>query len=132
MEGVAVEVPRAHEFHFSAGFLRPGVSVRDRGVNSECEDAECKEHTHQEFSDHWLGWKSQALNAVCEEVEFLAERKDGKVERREVMVEEQLSSHQEEWEVMEEPSKHIGTNFIIKALEGNVAVIPTMPLPSNN
>lgn len=132
VEGVAIKVPGAQELHLPASILRPGVAVDKRGVESECEDARRQEQAHQKLANHWLRWQTQGLDTACDEIEFLAENKNSKVKSREVMVEEQLPSHEIEWEVMKEPSKHTGSNLIIEPLEVDVVVVTAVSLPPNN
>ena len=48
------------------------------------------------------------------------------------MVQEQLTCHQEEGEVVESPAKEAHTNFVVEALESDVVVITVAALPSKN
>lgn len=76
--------------------------------------------------------QSETLDSVDHEVIGLAKSDDGKVECREVMMQEKLSLHEEEGEVVESPAQNRSTNLIIKTLEGDVAVVVAASLPSKN
>ena len=132
VEGVAVEIPGSEELHLVACVPSPRVSIYEWGVDGENQDTETEECCHQSLSDHGPGSKSQALDTVSDEVKLLAENHNGEVQGREIVVQEELASHEVEWEVVEEPSQDAGTNLIVKALEGNVVVVTTAALPANN
>lgn len=88
VESVAVKIPGAHELHFPAGVLRPGIAVDKRGVERECENTQSKENAHKQLTNHWLGGQTQALDTVCKEIDFLGERKNSKVKCRQVVMKE--------------------------------------------
>jgi hypothetical protein len=75
---------------------------------------------------------AEDAEAVADEVENLAKRKDSEVESREVVMQEKLAGHQVEGEVVECPSKDAHTDFVVETLEGNVAVVTVATLPSKN
>ena len=132
MKGVAVPVPTAEEFHLTACILRPRVSIDQRREESEDNDAQSEETGNQRLSDRGSGSKTEALDAAGDKVKLLAEHQDGEIEGGEVVVQEELTGHQEEWEVVEEPSQNAGTHFIVEALEGGMAVVTTAALPAKN
>ena len=53
----------------------------------------------------------------------LTQGRNGEVESREIMVEEQLTLHEVEGEIVESPTKYRLTNFIVKTLEVDIVII---------
>jgi hypothetical protein len=104
VKGVAVEIPSAQEFGTLAGGLGPGVSVNQGGVEGEDSNAETKEGGHHSLSDDRLRGETEALDSVEDKVKLLAEDHNGEVEGGEIVVQEELTGHEVEWEVVEEPS----------------------------
>ena len=129
MERGAVEIPAIQQLDTLAYILCPRVSVDERGVESEGEDAETKEHCNQCFTDDRLGGQPKTPEPAGDEVKLLGEGNEGEVERGEVVMEEKLASHEVEWEVMECPSDDAGANFVIESLDVVVAVITAVSLP---
>lgn len=132
VECVAVKVPAVHELYTVASVLCPGVAVDQRRVQCESKDANRKEDTGQHFADNRARWYPKALNTVGKEVEFLTEGDNSEIEGREIMVQEELSRHEVEGEVVESPAKYAGTDFVVEPLEVHVVVVTTAPLPAKN
>ena len=132
VEGVAVEIPRSEQLHLVAGIPSPWVAIHKWGVESEHNNAKAQEDCHQSLADQRLRRKAQALDAVCEEVNFLAEDHNGEVKGGEIVVQEELARHEVEWEIVEEPAQNASANLVVKALERSVLVVTTASLPPNN
>jgi hypothetical protein len=132
VKGVAVEVPAAQQLGALAGGLGPGVSVNKGGVEGENSNTETKEGSHHSLSNNRLRCEAQALETVEDKVELLAEDHNGEVEGGEIVVQEELTGHKVEWEVMEEPSEYSGANLVVETLERNVLVVTTASLPAQD
>jgi len=48
------------------------------------------------------------------------------------VVQEQLALHEEEWEVVEGPTKDVSADLVVKSLEGWVVVVVAVALPSED
>lgn len=132
MEGTAIPIPRIKQLHLGARILGPCVTVRDRRVEAEDNNAEAKEQNRASLSDHWTIAQADGTNTSSDEVVDLTERNDGKVQGREVVVQEELSLHEEEGEIVEGPAEHGRANLIVEALELDVAVVSVASLPSEH
>lgn len=84
------------------------------------------------MTDCWVFLQAQAIESVAREVVDLAKCENGEVESGQVMMQEELTSHQEEREIVEEPAKNAGANFVVEALESDVVVITEATLPSDD
>ena len=60
----------------------------------------------------------------------LTESQDGEEESREVVVQEELALHQEEWEVVEGPSENKSADLVVETLEWHVVEVLVAALPS--
>lgn len=48
------------------------------------------------------------------------------------MVQEQLTCHKIEWEVVESPSQNTHTNFVVETFESDIGVVTVATLPSKD
>jgi hypothetical protein len=104
----------------------------ERRVEDEDRDGQRKEgHSSDTIRNAPLAGV-QDWHACCGIVEELAQGDDGKVQSREVVVQEQLALHQVEGEVVQRPAEHRSTKLVIEALESSVRVIVAVALPAEN
>lgn len=132
VEGVAVKVPGGEELDASAHVLGPGVSVGQGGVHGECGDAEGSKEGNECSADLRPTFQAKCGNAVERKVDNLAEGHDGKIECGQVVMQEQLASHQKEGKVVERPAQDRGAQLIVESLEDDIAVVVEAPLPAQN
>ena len=106
VEGVAIPVPGVEELDAVAFGLGPLIAIRQWSVQSKDGDGEGHEDCRSAHANVWLVPKGEAadVDAVKGEVEDLAQRDDGEVQRREVVVEEELTLHQVEGKVVKGPT----------------------------
>lgn len=132
VEAVAVPVPCFEELDSVAVAPGPSIAVCKRRVQSESDDSESKEDHDAGLTNHWTLTESKSLDPSREKVIDLAKGNDGKVKSREVVVEEELSLHQKEGEVVEEPSENRSANLVVEALECDIVVVSAAPLPAKD
>ena len=89
------KVPRLEPLRTRTLLLRPRVSICQRAKPGKVPYCHDREHGRDLKSN--LG-----LQRRCRKVEYGARHEDRKVERREVVMQEQLAAHEEEREVMQE------------------------------
>lgn len=127
---IAVPIPSAEKLHLLARGLGPWVSVSERRVEAEGNDAESQEHNSTGGTNPLAGLETESGNAGGNKVVGLAEGEDGEVESWKVVVQEQLTLHQEEWKVVERPSQNKGTNLVVETLEWHAVEVLITTLPS--
>ena len=127
---VAIPIPSAEKLDLPASSLRPRVTISKRGVKAEGDDTESQEDNSTGSADPLAGLETKARNAGSDVVVSLTESQDGEEECREVVVQEQLALHQEEWEVVECPSKNKSTDLVVETLEWHVVEVLVSTLPS--
>jgi len=132
VECVAVEIPRAKKLHLLASTLGPGVAVDKRRVKSEHCNAKQQESGHQGFANSGPRSETKALDAIGDKVELLAKNQDGEVQRRQVVVQEELPSHEVEREVVEGPTQDVGADFVVETFEGDVSIVIAASLPTED
>lgn len=132
VEGVAVPIPCLEKLGSAAVCLGPGVAICHGGVKSENSNAECQENDCTGLSDNGTLTQAESTETSSDKVVDLAHGDDGEVESWEVVVQEKLSLHQEEGEVVEGPPENVGADLVVETLEGDVAVILESALPSQN
>ena len=132
MEIVAVKVPGVQHLDPLAGRLRPRVAVRQRGVQCKCADAEDQEDDGPNPAHAGPIPQAEHGRATGDEVVGLAKTQDGKVQSREVVVQEQLALHQEEGEVVACPAEHRGPDLVVEPLEDRAAIVLISPLPTED
>jgi len=132
VEIVAVPVPSLQEFDLVALILGPGVAIRQWSVKGEYDDTQSQEDNSTCLSDDRLVANTKGANAGSQKVVDLAKCDDGEVESWEVVVQEELSLHEEEREIVERPSKYSRTDLVVEAPEGDVVVVTAGSLPSQD
>jgi len=99
-ESVAIEVPSLKKLYCLAFTLCPSVAVSERCIKDEHTHREGDEQHGNATTDHWVVSHAESRHSMKGKVVYLAQSHDSKVKGRQVMVEEKLSRHQEEWEVV--------------------------------
>ena len=92
------EVPCLHPLRLVALRLRPREAVRDRAEVRVVPNGEDEEYSRN------LQANARAKRC-CKKVKDTAREKDGVVKSGEVVMQEQLAVHEEEWEVVQEPAQ---------------------------
>ena len=131
-EVVAIPVPRLEQFGAVALALGPCIAVCDRRVDSKYCNGDGKESNSCSLANGGILPQTEYVEPVADEIIHLTQSHDGKVEGREVVVEEQLTRHEVEGEVVESPAKKGHADLIIEALEGGVGVVAVATLPSKD
>lgn len=103
-ESVAIPIPGVEKLDLFASGLGPWVAIGKWGVESESDNAKRQEDDSTELTDEWTFSEANALDTSGNVVVDLAKCDDSKVESGEVVMQEQLTLHQVEWEVVECPS----------------------------
>lgn len=131
-EGVAVKVPFVKDLDAHALRLGPRRAIGQWGEQGEDCCAKDKEGHSGDAVNESATVTEGSGDSCRHKVKHLAERDDGEVECREIVVQEKLALHQEEGEVMQGPAQDGGTNLIIEALECAASVVIASALPSEN
>lgn len=76
--------------------------------------------------------QTKSRNAGSDEVVSLGKSDNGEVKGGEVVVQEELSLHEEERKPVKSPAENTGANFVVEALEGHVVVVSVSTLPSQD
>lgn len=129
-EGIAVKIPSAKKLDPVAFSLGPGVTVGQRREQPEDDHRQGKEQNGAESVENNLVLDER--NPSSHKVKDLAEGNDGEVQGREVMMQEELTLHKVEGEIMKSPSEDRGSDFVIKAFEDGIGVIIAAALPAEN
>ena len=132
VESVAVPVPSLKQLGLAAVCLGPGIAVSDRRVHVEDADGKSQEDDCTSLSDDRVLAETKTANTSGDEIICLAKSDDGEVECWEVVVQEELSLHEEEGQPVERPTKDASANLVIEALERNVVVVLVTTLPSEH
>lgn len=91
------KIPSLKQFGFRAFGLRPGASISKSAVMLEIPDRNDDENSGNLQSNAGpKGW--------CQQVKHGTREKDRKIESWEIMMQEKLTAHQEEWEIMKCPA----------------------------
>ena len=131
-ESIAVPIPCAKQLHTVAFVLGPGISVCKRRQQGEYDRAEGQHSNSASLVDNGVLTNTGNGETGSGEVIDLAESHDSKVQRGEVMVQEKLSLHQVEGEIMEGPAQYCSANLVVKSLEDRVGVVAAATLPSEH
>lgn len=131
-EIVAVPIPSAKQLCRVALILSPCIAIGERRIDGENRNSNGKEADSCSLADSWVLPQTQSAEPVARKIIHLTERENGEIESGQVVMQEQLTRHQEEGEVMEGPSENAHTHFVIEALEGDIIVITEAALPSND
>ena len=133
-ESVAIVIPGVEQLEAIALLLRPHVAIGQRGIQSENDHAEDEEHNRRSPPDERLVLEGETANlgTVKVEVDELTQREDGKVQRREIMMQKELASHEVERKVVECPSEYGHAQFKIEASERGMFVIIEVALPAQD
>lgn len=132
MEGVAIPIPFVEQLCRLALILGPGIAICKRSVHGENGDGRGQEDDSSSLSNDRALSKAKTGEAVRYEIVDLAKTHDGKVQSREVVMQEELTLHQVEREVVEEPAKQRHSNLVVEALERDIAVVLEATLPTNH
>lgn len=132
IESVAVPVPSVKQLDTVAVILGPCTSICDWGVEAKDDDAQSKEDDGTSLANCRAVLETNDGNAVGEEIVDLAESDDAKVKGGEVVMQKELSLHEEERKVVECPAENGSANLIVETLKGNVLVVVAASLPAKN
>lgn len=132
MEGVTVPIPSLEQLSLGTICLGPGISVSNGRVHVEDADGECQEDGCTSSANDGTLTQTKSGNACSDEVVGLREGDDGEVKGGEVVVQEELSLHEEERKPVESPAKDAGADLVVESLEGHVVVVLVSTLPSQN
>ncbi len=132
MESIAVKVPGLKQLYSSALILRPRVAIDKRRIHGEYSNGKGDERYCDTPTSLRILLQPKHRDAVEEEVEDLAQAHDCEVERGEIVVQEQLSGHQVEREVVEGPSEDSLANLVVKSFEVDTGVVVAAALPSKD
>lgn len=132
MECVAVPIPCIEQLHAATVILGPRVAIDQRSVQSESSDTETQEDNRSSLSDERPLTETNAPYACCSKIVHLTQSHDRKVQSREIVMQEKLSLHEEEREVVERPAQDSDAKLVVETLELYILVIVVVPLPSEN
>lgn len=132
IEGVAVKVPSAEELDALALSLGPRGTVCQGRVQSKDGGRKHEERDGSDSVEDGALTDTDARDTGGKVVNDLAQGDNGEVESREVVVEEELTLHQEEREVMKRPTEDRGTDLVVESLKGSIRVVVAAALPSKN
>lgn len=112
--------------------LGPAIAVGKRSKKGERGNRQDKEEYGGRlvYNSRILGLDARDSNS--QKVEQLAKSDDGEVESREVVVQEELTLHEIEGEVVQSPAKNRSTQLVVKSLEGWVGIVIAATLPSQD
>lgn len=129
VEVVAVPVPSVEELHLLALILGPLVTVAERRIQAEDDDAGSEEDNETGPADDGVLLDAEAGHACGGKVPDLTESDDCEEKSWEVVVQEELTLHEEEGEVVESPAQDRHANLVVETLEDSVAVVVAATLP---
>lgn len=132
MEGLAVKVPGGEELETLAFGLGPGGAVRKGREEHEDHAGEDKEGNGSDLVEDRTLSLAESRETGRGEVKGLAQGDDGEVQGGEVVVEEELTLHEVEGEVVESPAQDGGADLVVEALEGGARVVVAAALPADN
>jgi len=128
-ESIAVPIPSAEQLDTVAFRLRPSIAVRQRGKKPEDDNGQGEKYRGASSVDEGALSQTDTGNSGSDEVKDLAESDDGKVQGGEVVMKEELTLHEIEWEVVECPAQHRGADLVIEAFESLVGIVAAAALP---
>jgi hypothetical protein len=123
VEVVAVPVPSIEELDLLALVLGPLVTIAERCVQTKDNNASSEEYNNTSAADDGVLLDAEATNTSGGKVPDLAKRDDCKEESWEVVVQEELTLHKEEGEVVDCPTTYGNANLVVEALEDSFAVV---------
>jgi hypothetical protein len=129
VEVVAVPVPSVKELHLLALVLSPLVTVAERRIQAENDDAGCEEDYQAGSANDGVLLDAETSHTSGGEVPDLTKGDDREEKSREVVVQEKLTLHEEEGEVVESPAQDRHTDLVVETLEDGVAVVIAAALP---
>ena len=131
-EGVTIPVPSVKELHLLACRLCPWITICERRIKSKRNDAKSQKNDCSQTANQRIFTKANAGDTSCNVIIGLTKSDNGKVESREIMMQEQLALHQVEGKVVECPTKYRGTYFVVESFEYRIVVILESSLPPQN
>jgi hypothetical protein len=132
VEVVAVPVPSVEELDLLALVLGPLVTIAERRIQVEDDNTSSEEDDNPSAADDRILLDAETSDTGGGEVPDLAKGDDRKEKCWEVVVQEELTLHEEEGEVVECPTEHGYTNLVVESLEDGVVVVAAATLPSQD
>ena len=132
VEIVAVPVPGVEELHLLALILGPLVTIAERRIQAEDDDASCEEDNETGSANDGVLLDAKAAHTSGGKVPDLAQSDDREEKSWEVVVQEELTLHEEEGEVVESPTQDRHADLVVETLENGVAVVVAATLPSQD
>jgi len=129
---IAIKVPSAEELDALAISLSPRAAVCKRRIEGEDGSRENKERDSSNAVDDRRLTSTNTRNAGSSVVKKLAKGNDCEVQRREIVMEEELTLHQVEGKVVQSPAQNRCTDLIVEAFEGSVGIVVAAALPSKD
>ena len=129
VEVVAVPVPSVEELHLLALVLSPLVAVAQRCIQAENNDTSRKEDDDAGSANDGVLLDAETSDTGGGKVPDLTQSDDCKEERWEVVVQEELTLHEEEGEVVERPTEDRHADLVVETLEDGIAVVVAVALP---
>jgi hypothetical protein len=129
VEVVAVPVPSVEELHLLALVLGPLVAVAERSVQAEDDDAGSEEDDKTGSADDGVLLDAEAGHTSSGKVPDLTQGDDREEQSWEVVVQEELTLHEEEGEVVEGPAEDGHADLVVETLKDGVAVVVAATLP---
>lgn len=130
MECVAIKVPLLKELDLFTFLLCPHVTVGKWCEQGEDNNSEDEIEANKGTADLWPVAKAKGGNSVGAKVVNLAESHYGEVKGREVVMQEELTSHQEKGKVVKSPAENSRADLVVESLEVYVRVVTTASLPA--
>lgn len=131
-EGIAVPVPCVVQLDSAALALGPSIAVSQGREKRECDGRDGQDGNSTRLVDNWVAPNTRQGESCGDKVIKLAESYDGKVQCREVVVQEELALHEVEGEIVKSPSKNRCTHFVVETLESGVIVVSKVALPAED
>lgn len=131
-EVVAVPIPRVEQLDATAFSLGPAVTIGKWRKQRKGSNGENKEEHSGSLVYNGIILGTNARNANRQEVKQLTKSDDGKVQSREIVMKEKLTSHEEEGEVVESPAQNRSPQLIVKSLDKRTGIVIAASLPSQN
>jgi hypothetical protein len=129
-EVVAVPVPSVEQLDAVALVSCPLVSVSKRRIHREDCYRNGQESNSSGLADRGVLLEAKTVETVGDKVVHLTEGENSKVEGWKVVMQEQLTGHEVEGEVVEGPSKKGHANLVVEALKGDIGVVTVSALPT--
>lgn len=107
VECVTIKVPTIKELHALTSTLCPWISVGQGSIKRKSNDTSSQEsHNSSPSNGRSIPDSERTSHSIRCKIVDLAHRDNGKVQGWEVMMEEELTLHEIEWEVVEGPAQH--------------------------